>query len=384
MSVIDEIKKYIGILEVVKKLGFRPIRQGKNYFINSIYKNEKSPSLLLNISSNKYYCFATGQGGDVIQFYQDACNIDKTTAIKELAEICGITRENIQLSKRSENYSENYFNKNSENVIEDMTEEEKEVYYERLGFTDSEKEALKTVKLFRLENNKKVFKEFYEYCQSKGWNEKAALYLITERKLDWDLIKRFKIFCVDNYFEVNNHLKKLFPLEMLQKSGLFNQKGNLIFFAHRIIIPYLHNNEIIYLRGRYFDQDNNTKTDRCKYIGLGNDLLGLNATKRFFNTDILNKMLPGEKLFLVEGEFDCVALEQIGYNTLCIPGASNIPTLDKFKRLLHYNILFCGDNDEAGKGLLSKLTEIFAHYKKEFTVKELPTKDINEFLVVNG
>ncbi len=385
MSVIDEIKYRLKIMDITSRLGYRAVKNGKHFFISSIYKADKTPSLCLYPDTNMFKCYATDKGGDLIQFYQDACRIEKSQAIKELAEIAGITNDNIQFSKKAEpeSSSGNIQKSYSEDITKDMTEDEKEIYFERLGIA-GEKEALHSVKKYRLIKNTNVYTELYNYCLRQDLSKEAFDYLTVSRMLPLSSLIKFKVFFIRDYYSANNHMKKMFTLEQLQKSGLYNQKGNLIFFQHRIIISYLHNGQIVYLRGRYFDQQNNYKTDRNKYIGLGNDLLGLNGTKRFFNTDVLKTMLPGEKLYLVEGEFDAIALETIGFNTLCIPGAGNMPSVDKFKRLLDFNITVCGDNDEAGKGLIEKLTKVFEHYKKDFSIKELGQKDINDFLVVHN
>jgi DNA primase len=136
------------------------------------------------------------------------------------------------------------------------------------------------------------------------------------------------------------------------------------------------------MRGRYFDKDNNTKLPegQSKYIGLGNDALNLNFTKRFFNSDILKKMLPGEHLLIVEGELDTIAGEVIGKNTIGIPGAQNIPDNEIFKKLLNYKITVCGDNDEAGGGMVDKIKDILLGLNKGFTIKRITYKDLNDLL----
>ena len=135
------------------------------------------------------------------------------------------------------------------------------------------------------------------------------------------------------------------------------------------------------MRGRYFDGNGSTKSDSMKYIGLRNDGLNVNTPKRFFNADILNEMLPGEKLYIVEGEFDTVAMSSLGYNAVGIPGAGNIPAPGKFMWFTNFKIVLCMDNDEAGTGLRDRLTNIFLNkLNKEISTIELPTKDVNEFI----
>jgi hypothetical protein len=107
-------------------------------------------------------------------------------------------------------------------------------------------------------------------------------------------------------------------------------------------------------------------------------------------------MLPGEKLYLVEGEFDRNAVMVLGYNSLGIPGAGNIPAFKEFRRLLPFEIVYTGDNDAAGRKLLTgnytdnngnqkysdhNLKSIFKRLDKQLKIKQLPNKDANEFLM---
>ena len=85
---ISAIKIRINIIELTSKLGFKV---NSSNFIHSIYKQEKTPSLKLYPKTNTFFCFATNQGGDIVKFYQDFYNVTTKEAIKELAEICGVT-----------------------------------------------------------------------------------------------------------------------------------------------------------------------------------------------------------------------------------------------------------------------------------------------------
>jgi DNA primase len=234
--------------------------------------------------------------------------------------------------------------------------------------------------------NSLIFEALYEYC-AKKWNKKAYEYLTDIRKIPDIQIEKFKIFSVDNYFEVNNHLKKNFTLIELQRAGLFNLKedrsGNFIFYAHRIIIPYQHNNKIVYLRGRYFDEGGSAKANENKYLGLRNDGVGVNTPKRFFNIDVLSTMFKGEKIFMTEGEFDAIIMDAMGRNAIAIPGVGNLPGLDQLKKLEQFDINICADNDQPGQALLEQLKKIFFGMGKNVTVKQLPSKDVNDFWVEN-
>lgn len=379
MNLIEEIKNRLPITDLLYHLGI----DMNGGFCHSIYKTERTPSMKIYKDSNSYYCFATNQGGDVVQLYKDIYNLDTKDALKDLAKIAGIDFNGYVPDR--DRVAAATIRKDDKLPIESMSDYEKEVYYERLGFGMAESEALLEVKRERLKKNIEIFEEMYRYCFNKYGFGSAHHYLTYTRALPEAVLKRFRLFVVDNYFEVNNHLKKMFNIQDLQRSGLYNRKedgsGNLIFYKHRIIIPYLHNGQIVYVRGRYFDEHGSTSGDMSKYIGLSNDKLDVNTSKRFFNSDVLKRMCKCERLFIVEGEFDAIAIETMQRNCIAVPGAGNIPNKLKFERLMDYQIYLCMDADEAGSRLQENLIKIFGGFRKSVTVKKMPVKDANEFLV---
>jgi len=404
MDLITEIKYRCRIDDLISKLSIERGRKStKGFFIKSIYKDEKTPSLQVNCVEDTYYCFATGKGGDVIQFYQDFYRIEKSAAIKELAQLYGIA-DNLFTNKREAAAPiaerKKLFEMVPMALLNALTPAERLIFeqeFDKIYLRDMEIEVtddfrkqfdakmdiiLKPVREHRLKRNKEIFAEFRSYCNSLDGDLPFYHYLVEKRRLDVRKLMAFKLFYVIDYWKVNNHLKKAFPAEDLRRAGLLSEKGNLIFYNHRLIIPYLHNGEIVYMRGRYFDVKNNYEPPEkmSKYIGLTNDALDCNRAKRFYNTDVLNTMLKFEKLLIVEGELDAIAGETLGFNTIAIPGANNIPSVNRFKKLLDFNITICGDNDEAGNAMADKLKDLFIGLNKEITIKKLKSKDINDLL----
>lgn len=382
---VAEIKNRLDIETLLGRLGIHPNSSG---FVTSPAKQEKTPSAKL-YPPHHYVDYSGGGDGksrDLIEYYMIFCGLDFKTAVKELCSLAGIPHHSdngrdcpprTDISSRHEHVAAAPSFKSD--FLECLTEYEKEIYYETLGRTDKEKTALNEVKMLRIEHNSPIFTEMFNYCSADP-NPAAMSYLLKDRALPDEALPRFKLFTINNYSRVNNHLKKVFDVARLQLSGLYNEKGNLIFYNHRIIIPYLHENEPVYLRGRYFD-DNGPKTDEFKYLGLKNDALGVNTPKRFFNLDTLSRMLPGEKIYIVEGEFDAIALEAMGYNALCIPGVGNMPDERMLARLSSYNPVICVDTDEAGQKLADRLRKAFNKLGIIHRTKDLPNKDINDFLI---
>jgi len=369
-DVIQQIKSKINIYELCRIAAIEIV----NHKAKSIHKAEKTPSLHIYPGGETYHDFSSGNGGDVIDFYQALYNLDKSTAIKELAKLAGIDgskqeyREKVKLPVIEKT-----------DHLKAMSEEEHFFYEERAALSN-EKQALHETKILRLHRNQEVFEELFNYCQRYNKEFFFSQYLHVKRNIAFEFIKKFKLFYIHNYFEVNNHLKKQFAIADLRRVGLFNDNGNLIFAKHRIIIPYLSNGQIVYLRARYFvpDEISESKKISVKYIGLKNDALGVNTAKRLYNLDTIKKMFEFERIFITEGEFDAIIMEQMGFNCVAIPGVGNLPE-KQLERLLKSQHVICVDNDEAGRTLELNLTEFFNKRGKDVSIKNLPQKDITDF-----
>ena len=164
-----------------------------------------------------------------------------------------------------------------------------------------------------------IFEDMESFCA--GVDEKAFAYLTgPKRGLNEDIIKRMRLFSISNPEELINYLLERYSPGDLYLAGLFNKDRNFIFFYHRIIIPYLENGEIVYLRGRIPD----SHSSGSKYIGLHSFSKNLTA-KRFYNRDILTKLNPGSEILIAEGEFDTMKAIQRGWDAVGLPGIYNYP-----------------------------------------------------------
>ena len=377
MDLINEIKNRINLLQFVQ--GYITLhKSGSNWKGLCPFHQEKTPSFM--VDERRFKCFGCGEGGDVITFYQKYFNKEMKDALKELAVVAGIVMDDQYTTPEpaAKTIKPDY------GFLESMTEDERYYYDERAGI-EGEQQAKQVVQLIRINHNQAIFNDMHQYCKEKGWNYEAYEYMKTQRCLEEGTIEKFKIFFIRNYNEVNNHLKKRWGVKACQRAGLFNYKengdGNLIFFNHRIVIPYLRNDEIVYLRGRYWDQYNSSDSNNFKYLGLKNDGVNVNTPKRFFNLDITKYMLNGERLYITEGEFDCMVMTQLGYNCIAVPGVGNLNE-GLISRILRFDIILVPDNDEAGVKLTDRFKEILSKHNKTFYIKHLPKKDVTEFVRV--
>ncbi len=302
MNLIEEIKNRINIVELAVQFGLQPT---KNDQIFSIYKQEKNRSLKLYRNTNSFYCFATGRGGDVINFFADYKKTDNSEAIMLLAKELGLDND-----YDKQNYS---INKNRDNKIQNTIAKERCI---------------------------NIYHSLEKYCN--GVDETASQYLTgPKRGLTEETIKLFRLFSIKDVDATIDYLFSSYHLDELKQSGLFNEKGKFVFTKHRIAIPYLENESIIYLRGRLLPEFENNGAG--KYIGLTGQ-----KAKRLFNLDVLKNLTQGADLLLCEGEFDTMRAVQDKFKAVGVPGVNNFP--DNAKDILqNYDLFICFDNDEAGK-----------------------------------
>ena len=387
---IDKIKSLVNISDLASRLGFEITRNG---FIYSIYKNENTPSLKLYSETNSYFDFSTSQGGDVIKFFADACNVDTKTAIEEIAKMYGIAEDK---------HLKSYNNKSSSVVKKDFLQTKRvtykslllnnefELFEERAGIMEFEGElsreeaeclAFEYILEVRKKVQQNVFNELYKFCISEGLEQKAFEYLLSNiRGLTATSINNFKIFTIRDVKKTIEFLRDSFERDEVIISGLFSKKY-FIFTNHRIVIPYIENGQIVYLRGRYFDSKGNYKPERWgKYIGLNNFSRTL-SPKRFYNVDLLKTLPALSNLIITEGEFDTVIAVQNGNNAIGVAGVSNFP-LNQKKILKPFNVFLAFDNDGAGRRATAEVLKELSDYNVKI-LKLKKFKDITE-LLING
>lgn len=379
MDLNEEIKSRINILDLVYEFGLRVYR--KNY-IKSIYKDERTPSLKIYADTNTYKCYSTGIQGDVIKFYMDYHRIDFKEALKELAEKAGVDygRCNMEDGRWGDRKKIKVNSKKKEVKRIEILKSEKEYFDEKAGVLEYsmglERSKSELLAMGELMNERKeiqllVFDSFEKFCY--GLDDEAFDYLVgKDRGLKPETIKRFRLFSIKDQKQTIEFLQDCFTRDQLLLAGMINKKGNFVFAFHRLIIPYIEKNKITYLRGRIIG----TNERLSKYISLSN-YSGNLTLKRFFNKDVLNKIRPDENLFICEGEFDTMILEQEGYNAIGVPGVTNIPT-DQIDLIRNYDLYLAFDNDDAGELAMHRITNLLNRPIKAIKLKQ--HNDITELI----
>jgi len=335
---LDRLKQVIPILDLAKFLGLEVKgKQVRCYNSKAHKNNDQHFSLGLNVNQNRYKCFACNEQGSIIDLYMNVKGIDFNQAIKELSEMTGLTYIAQKTQYKAQEGVQNY------------------------------KGVLTTT---RTKNNEDIgdysyiFEELYSYCN--GLDQESVDYL-KNRGLKEKTIERFKLFSIKDYQETDKYLKSKFTIEELNKAGLLSEKGSFIFYKHKIIIPFYENNKIIFLQGRRLDQE------QPKYLQISRPV-------PLFNVDVLTKIEKAKKVYICEGVFDTMILEQYGYRAVGILGVNNFKTeyIDLFKDL---DVVLALDNDEAGERGTQGVAKMFMFKGKKVKKKQLPlgVKDITDY-----
>ncbi|WP_394991312.1 CHC2 zinc finger domain-containing protein [Emticicia sp.] len=335
--------KDIDIRQVARDLGFDIVQSRR---MNCPFHVEDSPSLVFYPPpQNEFHCFGCGKHGDVINLYADACQIDFKTALEELGTRYIPAYDGASKSKfRKLDIKSIYTRK----PLEVKSFIFKELYSE-------------------------IYESFQKFCLEQPATEsarKAADYLRGRGIDDWT-IRHFKLFVIKNYGLTNEFLKSKYAIEDLKACGIMNDKGNLVFFVHPIIIPYFQDGRIVYLQGRTTSEP---PEGASKYQFLSG------VPRTIFNIDSITKLRPNADVYMTEGAFDCMTLVKNGMIAVSL-GSAKIFKKEWIKYFKKYKIWVSFDNDSAGtKGaddLVEELLEAGILAKQRDWNKGF--KDINEY-----
>lgn len=341
MNIVEELQR-IDVIEVAKDLGLKVDAYKKCV---CPFHQEDTPSMVFYPHTNSYYCFGCGKTGTQITLYMEVCKIDFKQALQEMGA--------------------KYLNINPQNTYK------KQIYV---------KANLQPIKIKTLDKEQEtaplhtqIYESLRDYCLSQASNEiseKTDQYL-KNRGFTQKTIQEFRIFVIKNYTEVNTFLKSRFSYLDLQESGLFNEKNNLIFYRHPLIIPYLKEGKIVYLQGRVLEQP---PAGFHKYCFLAGKPITL------FNVDMLKKTKLGKTVYVTEGAFDCMKLVQEGIAAVSL-GTANVFKKDWIELFKRVEVCFYLDNDQAGHKAANEMEVLFRQYGISTHRKAIPPqfKDANEY-----
>lgn len=340
---LDRLKQAMPIMDLAKSLGLEIRgRQARCYNSTAHAHNDRNFSLGLDTQRNRFKCFACGEQGSVIDLYKQVRGVELSQAIKELADMAGLTPISHQTHQRATSTP----------------------YRAEIRQPEASRKPTRAYS--------DIYEELCFICG--GLDQESRAYLTgATRGLTEDTLNRFLLFSVSDYQKINQHLKAKFSRDELQRAGVISDEGNLIFYRHKVLIPFLSEGRIVYLRGRYL-LNGNAEMDGAKMLGLKGQ-----TTKRLFNADRLADLEKGNKVYICEGEFDAMILDQQGFNAVGVLGTTNFNAddIELFKGL---DVVLALDNDEAGERATKEIAEMFLLKGQRVKSKQLPDgiKDITD------
>ena len=357
---IDDIKNKISIIELATSEGLQLKKQSNRlYKTTCCFHNETKASLTFYPETNTFNCFACQAHGDQINFYAKRHNLGNKEAIKELASKLGVIKD---------------FKQPARNDFKAITEQR--------GIKSLKEHLKGKARHFKLHPDA-IYRALQDFCGEL--DQESQTYLTSQsRGLTNETKKQFGIFSIKDYKKTREFLLSKFSLETLKDFVLFDSKNRFSFTKNKIIIPVIEDGKIIALRGRYFDRGisnpdlTNARFSYPKYKSTAG------VAEKLFNGDILKKLKKGERVYLCEGEFDTMIMQQHGFNAIGFLGVSNYDE-KTIKRLNDFDLVIAFDNDERGRKEALKISNIFNKQTGREVIREkLPDgiKDITELLIL--
>lgn len=340
---IQELQERVDIEEVISShITLR--RRGKTLVGLCPFHNEKTPSFTVYPDTNSFYCFGCGAGGDVISFIRRIDNLDYVEAVKTVAQMAGMS----------------------------MPED---------GYDDT----LAKRRMRLLAANREAAR-FFNACLMDEKNRPALDYFL-RRALTTATIRHFGLgYAPDSWHALTEHLRsKGFTYEEMvlanlvrrsDKNGKANYYDN---FRNRVMFPIIDlRGNVIAFGGRVMDDS------KPKYINTSdtpvykksNGVFALNFAKN----------ANENKLLLVEGYMDVIALHQAGF-TNAIACLGTAFTSEQANLLSRYaeEIIICYDNDGAGREATQRALNVLGKTGLKLRVVTMSGgKDADEIIRTHG
>lgn len=353
MSVTDEIKTRIDIVNYVQRFVPSLKKAGRNYKACCPFHNEKTPSFVVNPERQTWHCFgACAEGGDLFTFAQKMNGWDFKEALHELGQEAGVRiREQTAEQKSRHDYLER---------LRGLLTTAAEHYHSRL----LHQEARATL-----------------------------LYARDQRGLTADTIKDFQIgYAPDRWDELLTMLRGLgYSEDEIIEAGLATRadSGQVYDrFRHRLMIPIRDE------RGRAvgFGGRALRPQDHPKYINSPQTPL-FNKSRLLFGLDSGKRAIRDtETVVIVEGYLDVLQAHQAGYCNVVAQMGTAMTEAQVRQVAPRYaqKIIIALDADEAGQNAARRSLEVarqtlakdFAgRLKVDVRVLRIPAgKDPDDFL----
>ena len=330
---IEDLKKRSKISDFILATTSGKLRGTKGMALCPFH-GEKTASMSFTDVENLFHCFGCKEGGDIFKYVQEINNLEFQDAIEFVAEKYGFKLTYTQTSDNSDF----------------------KVYQEKIDLINNY--FLETMK-------SNISKDAKAYLQKRKYDnidiEKYTISFISKDE------ESFNKFCKTNEITKDD----------LQRLGFISSNGNML-FKNRIMFPILSfRNNIIAFGGRAIDDFG------PKYLNSSDSVLYKKNRNLYFTNEFITATKKKGYAFIVEGYFDVLSLNKLGYANSASPSGTAI-TYQQLESVSKYTskILICFDNDEAGLKATERVLEIKNQISKQVEIHclNLPTeyKDISD------
>jgi len=321
MSVTDEIKSRIDIVNYVQRFVPSLKKGGRNYKACCPFHNEKTPSFIVNPDKQTWHCFgACAEGGDLFTFAQKMNGWDFKEALRELGQEAGVqVRKQTPEQKSHEDHLDRL--RGLLNTAAD--------YYHEYLFTEAGQHAL--------------------------------TYTTEKRGFTRETIDTFKIgYAADGWQNMLNALLDIgYSEDDIIEVGLaIRSDSGRVYdrFRNRLIIPIRdQRGRVVGFGGRVLDPEDNPKylnSPQTPVFDKSRILFGLDTGKRAIRDT--------ETVVIVEGYMDAIQAYQAGYaNVVAQMGTAMTEAQVKLVAPRYAKkIVMALDADEAGQNATRRSLEV--------------------------
>ncbi len=335
---IEDLKKRSKISDFVLSTTTGKLRGTKGMALCPFH-GEKTASMSFTDVENLFHCFGCKMGGDIYKYVQEIHNLEFQDAVELVAE--------------------------------------------KYGFKLTYTETSQTNDFKNFQQKINLIDEYFREMMDSEKSKKAKEYL-TSRKFNEQDLKRYGVSFIDSNVEDFQNFcdKNKISNYDLKKLGFISSNDNFL-FRNRIMFPILNlRSETIAYGGRALEDFG------PKYLNSSDSVLYKKNRNLYFTKEFISSVKKKGYAILVEGYFDVLSLNQLGYSNSASPSGTAL-TIQQLEAISRYTnkILLCFDNDEAGLKATERVLEIKNQVSNQLEIHclNLPEKykDISELYEEN-
>lgn len=319
---IENIKNQVNIVDLVSKY-INVTKKGNSHIALCPFHSDTNPSMHISEEKQIYKCFSCGEGGNAFTFVQQYEQVSYPKAVTIVADFI--------------NYDMSKYQTQSATKIDEKKE-----------------------KLYNLVKNAS---EFYNFCLVSEDGEEGKKYF-DQRKIDNNIINKFKLgYAPEDSSKILMFLtRKGYSVEEIEEAGIGLTTGGVFTdrFKGRVIFPLSDlNGNIVAFSGRKI-----TNQDIAKYVNSNETSLFKKSELLYNYYEARNEIKKNNRVYLVEGFMDVIALSKVGINNVVATMGTAISERHlKALKSLNVEIVLSLDADDAGQTATFKITERLLNIK---------------------